>query len=113
MSGEVEIPAEAPSFQGGRLHVTVANVTYADAAARPIGQATVEDVHHVGGSSTRVPFSITVGADLDPRDSFAVDAWLDTAQAGRLEKGSLISDEMALVLTRGHGRNAHLRLRLV
>ena len=85
VSGTLVIGAGTPSFQDGSAHVRLEDVSYADAAATLIAEATIPNISHSNGHETTIPFSLPRGPSTPAiaRDNdYAVRARVDPGRGG-------------------------------
>ena len=116
MTGELIIPAGVPPFQDGTAHISLEDVSYADAFSETVVESTFPGIRHaVEGQDTAVPFALhaSSGVAVDPKADYAVQAWIDCDADGRLGKGDLTGDQVYRVLTRGFGSTVTIVLRQV
>ena len=87
------------------MHVTLEEVSFADAPARALATAVVRGVaHDPATGDTIIPFSIAApDVTIDPRAEYGVRVWIDRDSDGRSSRGDLYSDRRYLVLTGGFG----------
>jgi uncharacterized lipoprotein YbaY len=116
VTGKLIIPAGVPTFQDGTAHISLEDISYADAFSETVAEAVFSGIRHiVEGEDTAVPFALyaSSNAGLDPKADYAVQAWIDCDADGRLGKGDLTSDQVYRVLTRGFNATATIILRQI
>lgn len=114
VAGEFVIPAQTPSFHKATAHLFLEDVSYADGEALLIANSIIPDVSHNSdlGKDTILPFTIYASGNLqiDPRNDYAVRAWVDLDGDGHESSGDLFSDQRNPVLTQGFGNKISIRL---
>lgn len=117
VTGILIIPAAVPAFDNGTAHISLENVSYADAFSETVAEVVVNGLSHVHKSGeTLVPFAIHVppGSEaIDPKADYAVQVWVDCAPDGRMRKGDLVSDQVYRVLTGGFGSTVRIILKQI
>jgi uncharacterized lipoprotein YbaY len=115
VTGALLIRANTPAFANGTAHISLEDITYADAPSQTVASVTITGVSHAHeGKETRVPFSLdvpTADTGIDPGADYAVQAWIDRLSDGHMRKGDLISDQVYRVLTGGFGSDVTVVLR--
>ena len=114
VSGTLVIGAGTPPFRNGTAYVHLEDISYADAAAPMIAEATIPNVSHTErGRETTIPFSLRRSSSspaIDERNDYAVRAWVDLGNSKHEEAGDLYSEQSYRVLTRGFGNTAIITL---
>ncbi len=121
VDGLVVIATGCPAMTDATVHISLEDVSYADAPATVVAEADVLHVEHRpqrpdadrGSGGTVVPFALrpVPGAPvIDPRRHYAVRVWVDRDGDGREGPGDLHSDQRHPVLTRGHPRTVTIEL---
>ncbi len=95
VTGEIVLPAGAPSLAQADIRVSVEDVTYADGPSTKIGEAII-----TGASGSPVSFSVSVGA-TDANNRYAVQVLVDVNRDGQTSKGDFVNDTSIPVLTQG------------
>lgn len=110
--GEITFPPDTPAVKPARVTVSVEDVSRADAPSQVVGEASVSLGALRAGSS--VPFSLRVPASrIDDRHSYSLRVHVDMSGSGEVERGDLITVQSYPVLTRGHGDEARVEVKLV
>jgi uncharacterized lipoprotein YbaY len=114
VSGTLVIGSDIPPFRNGTAHVRLEDISYADAAAPVIAEATIPNVSHTErGRETTIPFSLLRSPStpaIDERNDYAVRAWVERDNGKNEEADDLYSEQSYRVLTRGFGNNATITL---
>jgi uncharacterized lipoprotein YbaY len=113
VSGTLVIGAETPSFQEGSAHVRLEDISYADAAATLVAEATMPNIRHTYGHETTIPFSLRRGPStpaITEGNDYAVRARIDPGPGKTEGEDSLYSEQSYRVLTRGFGNTATITL---
>jgi uncharacterized lipoprotein YbaY len=111
VSGEVVIAESSPPFADASVHISLDDVSLADAPATTVAETVIR--HLRGGGGTVVAFALPALPDrraIDPRRHYAMRVWLDRDGDGRAGPGDLYSDRRYPVLTRGHPRTVTITL---
>lgn len=97
------------------VHISLEDVSYADAFSETIAEISFSGVSHAEGQDTMVPFALHApgGVVIDLKADYAVQAWIDCDVDGRLGKGDLTCDQVYRVLTYGFGSTVTIVLRQV
>ena len=110
VTGQLMVSAGTPPFQSATAYVCLEDISYADAAAVVVADATIPDVSHdpstTGGRDTLIPFALRAGPSspaISPGNDYAVRAWIDRDRDGHLGGSDLCSDQIQRVLTGGFG----------
>ena len=110
VTGQLVVSAETPPFEGATAHVCLEDISYADAAAVVVADATIPGVSHdpstAGGRDTLIPFALRARPSSPPisrRNDYAVRAWVDRDGDGQFGGSDLCSDQIQRVLTGGFG----------
>jgi uncharacterized lipoprotein YbaY len=117
VSGEVIIAESSPAFADASLHISLDDVSYADAPATTVAETVIRQPSQPdrrgGTGSTVLAFALPAlpGTQvIDSRRHYAVRVWLDRDGDGRAGPGDLYSDQRYPVLTRGHGDTVTITL---
>jgi uncharacterized lipoprotein YbaY len=116
VNGQLVINAGIPPFHGATAHITLEDISYADAAAVEVAAATIPGISHdpmTGGRDTIIPFVLEAHPAAPPvsaRNDYTVRAWIDRDSDGTEGAEDLYSDQSYRVLTRGFGRTVTISL---
>lgn len=116
VNGQLVINAGIPPFHGATAHVTLEDISYADAAAVVVAAATIPGISHdptTNGRDTVIPFALEAQPTAPPvsaGNDYAVRAWVDRNCDGTEGANDLYSDQSYRVLTRGFGRTVTISL---
>jgi len=117
VTGQLVITAGTLPFQGATAHIRLEDVSYADAAAVVVADATIPDVRHdpspTGGRDTVIPFTLQARPSapaVSKGNDYAVRAWVDRDSDGTASTGDLFSDQSYRVLTHGFGATVTITL---
>jgi uncharacterized lipoprotein YbaY len=116
VTGALVIAAATRPFRGATAHIYLEDISYADAAAVVVAEATLPGVVHdpstTGGRDSVIPFSLRMhpSAAILPGNDYAVRAWVDRDGDGTTCADDLYSDQSYRVLTRGFGRTVTIAL---
>lgn len=117
VTGVLIIPAGTPAFHHGVAHITLEDVSYADALADKVAETTITDVDHArADQDTAIPFALHLGASgrgIEAGKDYIVRAWVDHNGEGHMSAGDLITDQSYRVLTAGYGSTVTLMLKQV
>lgn len=113
VSGTLVIGAGTPAFRHGTAHVRLEDISYADAPATIMAEASIPNVSHTEGRETAIPFSLH-GAPSDPKidksNDYAVRAWIEIGSDENDGADNLYSEQSYRVLTRGFGKTVTITL---
>jgi hypothetical protein len=121
VSGQVIIGDQSPALADASMHITLEDVSRADAPATTVAETVVPHVRHrpsqpgSGGNrgGTVLSFALRAGPGapaINPGSDYAVRVWVDRDSDGRPGPGDLYSDQRHPVLTRGFGSTVTIRL---
>ena len=113
VSGRLMIGAGVPTFQDGRAHVRLEDISYADAAATVVAETAIPNVSHSKGRKTEIPFSLQRGPSTPAKaegNDYAVRARVDPGNGEKSGEDSLYSEQSYRVLTRGFGNTVTISL---
>lgn len=121
VTGQVIITDQSPAFADASMHISLEDVSYADAPATTVAETVIPHVHHrpsqPGNGDQRgvtvLSFALRAapGAPaIDPGSDYAVRVWVDRDGDGRPGPGDLHSDQRHPVLSRGFGSTVTITL---
>ena len=116
VTGELVISAAVAPFQGATAHLYLEDISYADAPAVVLADATIADLRHdpsaTSDGDTVVPFALRArpSSPIARRNDYAVRAWVDRDSDGTTGPADLFSDQSYRVLTQGFGSTVTIRL---
>jgi uncharacterized lipoprotein YbaY len=120
VSGHVVIAGRSPALADASVHISLDDVSYADAPATTVAETVIHHVRHQPAESdhgepvgTVLAFTVRPppGAPvIDPRHHYAMRVWVDRDGDGKAGPGDLYSDLRYPVLTRGHGNTVTITL---
>ena len=107
VTGLIVIKATASRLENATAHVTLEDVSFADAPSTSLAEAVVSNVaHDPTAGETTLRFAIGERElIIDPQADYAVRVWIDRDGDGRPGPGDLHSDSSYRVLTHGFSRD--------
>jgi uncharacterized lipoprotein YbaY len=106
------MPAAGVPSQAVPVVVQVEDISRADAPAPVVGEQRQSAASLRPGAV--LPFAVEVPAErIDERNRYSVRVHVDVGGTGEVKKGDLVSTETYPVLTRAHGSQVDIKLRVV
>ncbi len=110
--GEIVLPAKMMPGIPAFVRVEVEDISRADMPSEVVAQRSISTGIVHGGDV--IPFEIEVPASvIDPQRLYSVRAHVAMSGSGEIEIGDFISMQSFPVLTRGHGNQVRVEVRLV
>jgi uncharacterized lipoprotein YbaY len=121
VTGQVIIADQTPALADASAHISLEDVSYADAPATTVAETVIPHIRHrpsqLGSGDNRggtvLSFALRAGPGapaIDPGNDYAVRVWVDRDGNGRPGPGDLYSDQRYPVLTRGFGNTVTITL---
>ena len=110
--GRIVITAAVPALYGAAAHVSLEDVSFADAAAETVAETTITGIRHdPSHGETSIEFELR-DADpaIEPGHTYTVRVWVDADDDGRPGPGDLYSDQSYPLISGGFGREVTIVL---
>lgn len=109
---EIAVPGNFSESSAGTLRVLLEDVSEADAPARVVATAMIEDARVVPGGRLAATVPVPVHF-IDPRRQYNIRVHMSTRHSNAVQSGDLVSTQSVPVLTQGYPSSAHVVLREV